>query len=702
LFVKSVAIAPFRRCVWNADETPAATTCQCRRLGAPHPGSRDPECHATPDRRARIPRRSAPRRAAGVATALQDARAGAETPMESSPKSLPTPDASLFEVVAAGSTRGVVVQRESGEVIWANASALRILGLPLDALRGREPPPPGWRVTDAFGRDLPADAQPGMAALRSGEPVRATVVGVDDPAATGLRWISVDAVPLFEPGAERPHLACTMFHDTTAQYWGEHQARLHGELLAAFSRNAGRDEYAEEVLAIVRAWTGCGCVGLRAGCAVSHVPWSASVGFAPQDGPACGPCQGGVFGSEVTVPVTTRDAVVGELHVADRAPGLLGAHAVRALETVGRLVGEALERYAVDEAITLAHRAERAISSLRALTLTDATAEELAGAAERLLQQPGLGVWSHAKVTLGSRVPEADDGIGIPVAAGGGRLATLRVYWRGSQMPRRSREFARAMAATLAAALQRRAAERQLAFADRLATMGTLAAGLAHEIRGPMSYVLANLREAQARLRAAQAAGAAIPDLDEVLDALEDAHHGASRASDVVRDLRLFSRRDDDDPDGRADVRAVLEAAVTVAAPELKRRAHVVREYGAVPEVAASASRLGQVFLNLLVNAAQALPAGTTPGNVRLRIGRDGDARVFVEVEDDGPGMTEAVRARLFEPFFTTKPADTGTGLGLSISRQLVREMGGDLEVRSAPGEGATFRVVLPAAPEAA
>jgi len=147
------------------------------------------------------------------------------------------------------------------------------------------------------------------------------------------------------------------------------------------------------------------------------------------------------------------------------------------------------------------------------------------------------------------------------------------------------------------------------------------------------------------------------------------------------------------------DVRLVLDSAVRLSWNEIRHRAKLVKSYGAVPPVDASESRLGQVFLNLIVNAAQAIPEGKADENeIRLvtTVGTDGD--VVIEVHDTGHGMSPEVIERLFTPFFTTKPVGFGTGLGLSICHRIVSSLGGEITVESKPGRGSMFRVSLPAA----
>ncbi len=238
---------------------------------------------------------------------------------------------------------------------------------------------------------------------------------------------------------------------------------------------------------------------------------------------------------------------------------------------------------------------------------------------------------------------------------------------------------------------ERRALQTQLLLADRMASLGTLAAGVAHEINNPLAFTTANLAFARAEVRRLGLPGS------ELEEALAEAEEGTARVGDIVRDLKAFSRDDGDAP-GHADPREVLRAAVNLAQNEIRPRAQVELDLGETPPVAASERRLGQVLVNLLVNAAQAIPEGAPQGNtIRARTRSEGD-KVVIEIEDTGTGIAPEVLGRIFDPFFTTKPVGVGTGLGLSICHGIVTSLGGDIQVESEPGRGSLFRVRLPAA----
>jgi PAS domain S-box-containing protein len=239
----------------------------------------------------------------------------------------------------------------------------------------------------------------------------------------------------------------------------------------------------------------------------------------------------------------------------------------------------------------------------------------------------------------------------------------------------------------------------RLVTSARLAAVGQLAAGIAHEINNPISYVRSNLALLE-RHWDALAAGAAeaAPDaaveraLDEGPELIHECLEGAERVVSIVRDVGGFSRSGGVTLQ-TADVAELLDAAVRVAAPQLRPRAAIERHYGQAPLVACLPQELMQVFLNLLLNACQALGER---GTIRLYAERHGD-RVEVRVEDDGCGIAPADVERVFDPFFTTKPVGQGTGLGLAISRQIVEKHGGTIDVHSEIGRGTSFRVRLPA-----
>ncbi len=233
----------------------------------------------------------------------------------------------------------------------------------------------------------------------------------------------------------------------------------------------------------------------------------------------------------------------------------------------------------------------------------------------------------------------------------------------------------------------------QLVFAERMASVGVLAAGVGHEINNPLAYVSTNLDLLAEEIRRGEACEERRAAMLEMVD---DAREGAARVRRIVRGLRLMARADETRP-VPVDVLAVLDLSVDMAIADVRHRVRLVKEYGATPAVAADETRLGQVFLNLVVNAAHAIPEGASDTNeIRIRTRTDPEGHAVVEVRDTGRGIAAEHLSRLFDPFFTTKPPGQGTGLGLAISHEIVTSLGGRIEVESELGRGTTFRVVLP------
>jgi len=238
----------------------------------------------------------------------------------------------------------------------------------------------------------------------------------------------------------------------------------------------------------------------------------------------------------------------------------------------------------------------------------------------------------------------------------------------------------------------------RIALADRMLSVGTLAAGVAHEINNPLAYVAANLETFVAELPNIRVGPGSKLQPGLLQSLLVDAQDGVARISAIVRDLRALSRADDGKR-GTIDVVAVLQSAIKMARNEVRHHARIVTSYDPdLPPIEADAFRVGQVFVNLLLNAAQAIPAGHAEQHeISIRATHADGQRIRIDVSDTGSGMAPHVLRRIFDPFFTTKAPGMGTGLGLSISHQIVRSMNGEILVDSEPGRGSTFTVLLPA-----
>jgi signal transduction histidine kinase len=261
-------------------------------------------------------------------------------------------------------------------------------------------------------------------------------------------------------------------------------------------------------------------------------------------------------------------------------------------------------------------------------------------------------------------------------------------------------------------------AHNQLLQSEKMASIGQLAAGVAHEINNPIGFVSSNLGALRDYVSALIAIVAAyesqetalppearmrIADLkrehdyeflcDDVNSLLAESADGIKRVKQIAQDLKDFSHVDEQAWQW-ADLHKGLNSTLNIVQNEIKYVADVDKSYGEIPEVECHASQLNQVFMNMLVNAGHAIK--DKRGQIVIRTGREGDDQVYVEIGDDGDGIAPEHLTRIFDPFFTTKPVGKGTGLGLSLSYGIVRDHNGRIEVKSEVGQGTTFRIVLP------
>jgi PAS domain S-box-containing protein len=243
---------------------------------------------------------------------------------------------------------------------------------------------------------------------------------------------------------------------------------------------------------------------------------------------------------------------------------------------------------------------------------------------------------------------------------------------------------------------QRNELETRLRVADRLVSVGTLAAGVAHEVNNPLTYLTLNLERVHRRIADS---GPALTGEQrrEILESLQMALEGSSKVSTIVNDLKTFSRGSEESG-APVDVEKVLASTLKLASLELRDRARVVTEFGGVPAAWGNEARLAQVALNLFLNAAHAMGRGQAHDELRVGTSVTPEGAILITVTDTGQGIAAAHLTRIFDPFFTTKQAEGGTGLGLYVCRSIITEAGGDIGVSSQPGQGTTFRVTLPAA----
>lgn len=236
--------------------------------------------------------------------------------------------------------------------------------------------------------------------------------------------------------------------------------------------------------------------------------------------------------------------------------------------------------------------------------------------------------------------------------------------------------------------------QQQVALADRLTSLGTLVSGVAHEINNPLSVVVANAAFVSEQLEKIRIQGD--PIFDEIMDAMKDIQDASERVRKIVLDLKIFSKPQQElvKP---VDLHEVLEWATRITTNQVKHCAQLVKKFDTVPKVDGSDLKLGQVFVNLIVNAAQAIEICNSQNNqIHIASYTDPNGNAVVEIRDSGCGIGPDTLRRIFDPFFTTKPVGTGTGLGLSISRGIINALNGQIEVESHVGQGSVFRVKLP------
>jgi signal transduction histidine kinase len=273
-------------------------------------------------------------------------------------------------------------------------------------------------------------------------------------------------------------------------------------------------------------------------------------------------------------------------------------------------------------------------------------------------------------------------------------------------------------------------AQEQLMQSEKLASIGQLAAGVAHEINNPIGYVFSNfetlgsyIARLLSMLEAYQQAEAGIVDralldrlrakreemdidflIEDIPVMMDESREGITRVRKIVQDLKDFSRVDANQEWQWADLHAGIDSTLNIVSNEVKYKADVIKEFGDIPEIECQPSHINQVIMNIVVNGAHAITGER--GVIRIRTGCQDDDHVWIEISDNGVGMPKEIQSRIFDPFFTTKPIGSGTGLGLSLSYGIIQKHNGRIEVQSEPGQGTTFRITLPvrqqdAAPEA-
>jgi PAS domain S-box-containing protein len=622
--------------------------------------------------------------------------------------------------IVTAMAEGVVVQDVSGRVLTCNAAAQRILGLPDGEIEGRNSMDPGWRAIREDGSPFPGPEHPAMSTLRNGVPLANVLMGLKKPDGS-VTWISVSSEPLRQVPGAPPYAVVTTFADVT-EVRQAHAALQERELRFRTMADG----------APVLIWM----AGPDKLCTWFNRPWLAFTGRTmaqemgngwadgvhPEDLERCLDVYVRHFDRREPFTMEYR------LRRHDGAPRWLLDSGTPLLDGAGTLTGyvgsciditerkeaEALLRQSEDRFRLLASvtaigifqtgaRGEILFVNPTYLALTGLSEAEAYGPDGKMAIHPDdrervLGRWEEAvgsgsPVTLEYRHQLRD-----------GKVNWVRMFGKPFL------DGAGAVAGYVGALMditESRALQAQLALASRLAAMGTLVTGVAHEINNPLAAEMADqgmalevVREVRARLDdvATLDRKAEARVLDGAVEALEDAQGSGERISRIVKDLSLFGR-----PDARRDRVRVIDAvngALRWLPAAVARTATIQVQDGGAPDVVVSSGQIEQVVVNLVTNAARATPEGQRD-TIIVRLGPGGPGMARLEVVDHGAGIAPATLERVFEPFFTTHAvgAGKGMGLGLAISHAIVTAHGGTIEARSVVGRGSTFRVELPAAP---
>ncbi|ADO72542.1 ATP-binding protein [Stigmatella aurantiaca] len=383
---------------------------------------------------------------------------------------------------------------------------------------------------------------------------------------------------------------------------------------------------------------------------------------------------------------------------------------------IRRADGQMVGMFGISRDVSEHRRSEAA--QLQSEALFRATASSSFDAFFLLREDPEglrlLRLNSHGEALLGCQATEAEGGLftDFPQAGFIAPPHLCQEVWRTGKphdeeieqaLPQQGRRWFRrqlsavgnCMAVMLRDITRQRENELRLRLNERMAAIGMLAAGVAHEINNPLAFVSSNLNFIDTELRRPPPSAV---DMAELKEAISDAREGAERMRIIVQSLKALSRGDSITTQP-VDLHEVLENSVHLAWSRLRSKGRLVRDYGELSPVLGNSVQLSQVFVNLIINAAQALRK--TGGEIRLVTRMHSPHRALVEVHDNGCGIAAEHLDRIFEPFFTTKPVGEGTGLGLSISHDIIRGLGGELSVSSTLDVGTTFRILLPASPEA-
>jgi PAS domain S-box-containing protein len=610
-----------------------------------------------------------------------------------------------YRSMVEAAAEGMVMRRADGVISVFNAAAERILGLSAAQMQGAEPFHPGWYTLREDGTILPPEERPNHVVLRTGDAVHDYVLGVHKPDGR-VTWVSVNTQPMFRRGERAPYAVVAIYRDITEQ------RRLVEALEQSHQRFRNAFEHSGIGIALARLdgrWTQVNAAFCRI------------MGYTREELLA-------LDYQRITHPDdhahdTPIDALLAgdiAVHEAEKRYVHKDGHPVWVHLTVSVLrnaAGEPQSLIAQVHDISERRRVEEQLQDAEQRLLVAMRASKTSffdWDLERgeLRHDERFYIWAGVPAVLRGGLDEICAAVSDPedlpalrdavgrVRDGAAQALVIehrrpgeagRERWvRASGIPvdRDAQGRARRLCGTVADITAWKELQARAGRAERMASLGTLVAGMSHEINNPLACVVSNVQYAHEQL-AAQG-----ERKDDVLVALSDAAASARRVRDIVADLKAFAAGHAS-RSSRCSLVSVVDRALKIAHHGLVACAEVSVELPPLPDVAASEAELVQVFAALLVNAGQA--TGRAPNRVIVTAAHDGEGQITARVADTGVGIPPALLPRVFDPFFTTRGIGAGKGLGLSVSLGIVRKLGGQIEIESTPDKGTSVIVTVPA-----